>query len=163
MLVDEREIQLPAGEPWDQSLAMVVDHGQVDLGVALVEDRDGAGDQGRDGGGEAGKAQSATPQASDLAELLLGLLQAREHGLGVSQEGTAGVGEAYRSHAPFHQPGPCLPLEGGDLLADRRLGERQRLRGGRERAPGGDFPQHAEATWIQHKQCLTYYRYHHLT
>ena len=61
---------------------MVVDHGQVDVGMALVEERDRAGDQRRNGGGEADEPQPATPQASDLAEFLLGLVQAREHRLG---------------------------------------------------------------------------------
>jgi hypothetical protein len=81
-------------------LAMVVDHGHVDVGVAPGEARDGAGDQRGDGGGEAGQPQPATPQAGDLAEFLLGLVQACEHRLGVRQEGAAGVGEACRSHTP---------------------------------------------------------------
>ena len=93
MLVDEGEIQLPTCEPWDQPLAMVVEHGQVDVGVALGEDRDGAGDQGLDGGGEAGEPQPAPAQAGDLAQFLLRLFQACEHRLGVGQEGMAGVGE----------------------------------------------------------------------
>jgi hypothetical protein len=148
VLVDERKIQFPAGKSWNQALAVVIDHGQVDVGMALAEARDGARDQRRNGSREAGEPQPSTPQASDLAEFLLGLVQAREHRLGVRQEDEAGVGEAYRPHAPFHQPRPCFPLEGGDLLADRRLGERQRLRRRRERAAGGDFSQHTEATWI---------------
>jgi hypothetical protein len=78
---------------------MVIDHGQVDVGMALVEDRDGPGDQGGDGGGEAGKAQPATPEASDLPEFLLGVVQARQDRLGMRQKGAAGVGEADRSHA----------------------------------------------------------------
>ena len=142
---------------------MVIEHGQGDSGVALVEERDGPRDQCRDGGGEAGEPQPATPQAGDLGELLLGLFQAREHRLGVGQEGTAGVGEAYRTHAALHQPGTGLTFEGGDLLADGRLGERERLGRGRERAAGGNFPQHAKATWIQHKQSLTDCRNPNLT
>ena len=123
VLVDEREIQLPTGEPWDQALAMVVEHGQGDVGVALVEERDGAGDERRNGGGEAGEPQPATSQAGDLSQFLLRLIQTGEHRLGVPHEGTAGVGEADGTHATLDQPGPGLALEGGDLLADRRLGE----------------------------------------
>jgi alanine dehydrogenase len=52
---------------------VVVDHGQVDLGVALAEERDGTRDERRDGGGEAGESQPPTPQPGDLTKLLLGL------------------------------------------------------------------------------------------
>jgi SAM-dependent methyltransferase len=38
--------------------------------VALVEAGDGPGDQGLDGGGEAGQPQPTPPQAGELAELL---------------------------------------------------------------------------------------------
>jgi SAM-dependent methyltransferase len=36
VVVDDREIQLPAREPPDQSLLVVVDHGQVDIGVRTL-------------------------------------------------------------------------------------------------------------------------------
>ena len=121
------------------------------------------GDERRDGGGKAGEPQPATSQAGDLAQFLLRLIQTGEHRLGVDHEGTAGVGEADGTHAPLDQPGPGLALEGGDLLADRRLGERQRLGRGRERAAGGDLPQHLETTRVQHKRSLTGYRDRDLT
>jgi hypothetical protein len=66
VLVDEGEVQLPAGQPRDQPLAVVVEHGQGDVGVALVEAGDGPGDQGLDGGGEAGQPQPTPPQAGEL-------------------------------------------------------------------------------------------------
>jgi len=150
MLVDEGEVQLPAGQPRDQPLAVVVEHGQVDVGVALVEAGHGAGDQGLDGGGEAGQPQPTPPQAGELAELLLGLVQVGEHRLGMRHQRPAGVGQAHRSHATLDEPGARLPLEGGDLLADRRLRERQRRGRGRERAAAGDLPQHPEPTRIEH-------------
>jgi hypothetical protein len=66
----------------------------------------------------------------------------------VHDQGAAGVGEAHRSHTTLDEHGARLALQGGDLLADRRLGERQRPGCGRERALGGDLPQHAEPARI---------------
>jgi hypothetical protein len=118
VVVDQRQVQLPACQSQQQPLEVVVEHAQLDVGVALAEQRDGTRDERRDGGGEAGQPQAAAAQRGDLAELLPGLLQAGEHGLGMRHEGAAGVGEAHRSHAALHQPGARLPLKGaGRTLA----------------------------------------------
>jgi hypothetical protein len=74
-----------------------------------------------------------------------------EHRLGMHHQGAAGVGEAHRSHAALDEGGARLALEGSDLLADRRLRERERLGRGGERATGGDLPQHPEPAGIKHK------------
>jgi hypothetical protein len=100
---------------------VVVDHGQVDVGVAPAELGDGPGDERGVGGGDAGQPQAAPAQPGNLPELLLGLVQAGEHRLGVRHQGAAGVGQAHRSHATVDEGGAGLALEGGDLLADRRL------------------------------------------
>jgi len=134
---------------------VVVDHGQVDVGVAAAELRDGTRDERGVGGRDAGQPQPATAQPGDLPELLLGLVQAGEHRLGMHHEGAAGVGEAYRSHATVDEGGARLALERGDLLADRGLGERERVGRGRERATGGDLPQHEEPPGIEHKRSLS--------
>ncbi len=117
----------------------------------MVEACDGSGDERGDGGGEAGQPQAAPPKSRDLTELLLGLVQAGEYRLGVRHQGTASVGEPHRSHATLDEPGARLALEGGDLLADRRLGERQRLSCGGERAEGGDLSEDTEPAGIKHK------------
>ena len=98
-----------------------------------------------------GKAEAVRPGVARRGLGLAGLVQAGEHRLGVDQQGAAGVGEAHRSHATFDEPGARLLAQGGDLLADRRLRERERLGRGRERPVGGDLPQHTEPARIEHK------------
>ena len=94
---------------------------------------------------------------------LLGLVQVGEHRLGVHHEGAAGVGETHRSHATLDERGARLALEGGDLLADRRLRERERRGRGGERAAGGDLPQHPEPAGIKHKWSLSEHQSRNLT
>ncbi|MDP9399533.1 MAG: hypothetical protein M3P39_00960 [Actinomycetota bacterium] len=62
----------------------------------------------------------------------------------------AGLREAHPARTALDELRARLALEGGDLLADRRLRVRQRLGRGGEGALGGDLPQDQQATDIEH-------------
>ena len=64
------------------------------------------------------------------------------------------VGQADAAHAALDERRPGLALERGDLLRDGGLGERERLRGGGERAALGDLAQDSHAANVKHQQSL---------
>ena len=90
--------------------------------------------------------------AGDLAELLLGAVEPREDPGRVAGQRVAGLGQLDRARAALDERHPDLALERGDVLADRRLRQRQRVGRGRERAAGGDLGQHSQPAHVEH-QC----------
>ena len=76
---------------------MVVDHGQRDLGMVFFEAGDGRGDECRERGREAAEPELSAPAAGDLRELLLGVIQAREHYSRVLYECVSGLGQPDRA------------------------------------------------------------------
>jgi len=66
------------------------------------------------------------------AELLLGAVEAGADGRAVTDQGSAGFGQFRRARAALDQRQPGLAFQRGDVLADRRLGQAQRLGGGGE-------------------------------
>ena len=89
--------------------------------------------------------------AGDLGQLLLGAVQAGADGRAVTDQGSAGVGQFRRARAALDQCQPGVAFQRGDVLADRRLGQAQRLGGGGERAARGDLAQHPDATDVSYQ------------
>jgi hypothetical protein len=116
----------------------------------------GDGHRHQRGGGrlERGQPQAPAAQAGDRLQLGLGLAQAGEDGLGVAHERLAGLRQAHPARVALDQHGAGLAFQGGDLLGHGRLGEGERLRGGREGAADGDLAQHAHAADVEHQLSL---------
>ena len=129
MVVDERQVDLPGAQQRAGLVGLGLDHAQLHLGVAAVEHGDGLRHQRGAGTLEAREAQPAAAQPGDRGQLLLGSVQAAEDRVGVLHERTARIREAHAARAAVHQTGAGLALERRDVLADRRLGEAERLRG----------------------------------
>ena len=64
--------------------------------------------------------------------------------------------------AAHEQRGAELALERGDLLGDRRLAERERLGGARERAGAGDRAERQQPACVEHSVSLSDHRKDHL-
>ena len=73
----------------------------------------------------------------------------------MAHDGLAGLGQPHAARAALDQHRAGLALERRDLLRDRGLGEGERLGGGGERAPQGDFAQDPHAADVEH-QCDLY-------
>ena len=73
-----------------------------------------------------------------------------EDRLGVGHQRAAGVGEADAARAALDEPGAGLALERRHVLADRRLGEVERLGRGGERALLGDLAEDLHAADVEH-------------
>ena len=123
-------------------------------GWALAEVREGRGHEGPERRREAAEAQPPVAAAGDLLELLLGAVEPREDPGRVARQRVAGVGELQRARAALDERLPDLPLERRDVLADRRLRERQRVPGRGERSLGGDLRQDPEAADVEHQSRL---------
>ena len=150
VVVDEREVDLSGAQQRAGLVGLGLDHAQLHLRVATVEDGHGLRHERGAGTLEAGEAQPAAAQPGDRGQLLLGGVQAAEDRLGVLHERAAGVREADAARAALHEPGAGLALEGGHVLADRRLGEAERLRGRGERALCGDLAKDLHSAHVEH-------------
>ena len=115
-------------------------------GSGGAEGRDGQRHQRGGGGLERGQAQAAAAQAGDRLQLGLGLAQAGEDGVGMAHERLAGLRQPHPAGAALNEDGARLALQRGDLLGHGRLGEGERLRGGRERAADRDLPRSRRTT-----------------
>jgi hypothetical protein len=68
----------------------------------------------------------------------------------VPQQQRTGRGETQPAGAAVDQADPELALEREDLVRDGGLGERQLLRGARERTETGYLAKSEQAAWIEH-------------
>jgi hypothetical protein len=83
--------------------------------------------------GERDEAQPPAAQPGHRLELGLGIGQAREDRVGVTDEHATRVGQVHAAGGAIHELRAGLALQRCDLLRDRRLGVGQRLGGGGER------------------------------
>ena len=91
----------------------------------------------------------------DRQDLGLGQAQLGEDGLGVAQEDLARRRQRHPARVAHEQPRLELALEAGDLLGDRRLGEREGGRGVGERAARGDLAEDGEQARVEHNATLS--------
>jgi hypothetical protein len=120
--------------------------------VRAPEPGEGRWHERRERGGEAAEAQPPVPPPGDLAQLLLGAVDAREDQPGVPGQRMAGLGQLDGPRAALDQGQPDLALERRDVLAHGGLRHVQRLGRGREGAAPGHLGEHSEAPHIEH-QC----------
>ena len=99
--------------------------------------------------------QPAATQPRDGLELGLGIRETREDHVGVTDERATRLGEPDAARGAVHEPRPGLALEGGDLLADGRLGVGERLGGGGEGAARRDLPEDPETLDVEHQPSLS--------
>jgi hypothetical protein len=81
-----------------------------------------------------------------------------QHLFGVDREGLAGGGEADAPAGPLDQVAAGLPLELGELLADRGRTDVQARCGGRDPAAQRDGVQYPQATRVQLNREATLHR-----
>ena len=134
VVVDQRDVELAVVQPGKQRLQVVIENGQPDSGSLVAEPGQGRWHERRQGGREAAEPESAGPPANDLGELLLGVLDPGEQRPAVPRERMAGLGERGRPTASLDERDLEMPLQGGHVLAHRRLGQPQLAGGGGERA-----------------------------
>ncbi|MOA24830.1 hypothetical protein D3C78_1455260 [compost metagenome] len=95
-----------------------------------------------------GQGQATADVAVEVAQGAAGIVQHVEHLAGARQQRAACFGEADLAADAVEQARIELLFEGGDALADRRLGEVQALASGREAAGLGDGDEGVEAGQI---------------
>ena len=118
--------------------------------MAFAERGDRQRDDRRGRRGKRSHPQPAALQAGERAELVLGIVEAREDRLCAIDQQHARVGEdSPLGHAP-DQGRPHLRLQRRDLPGDRGLGVAQRLRGSRERPVAGDLAEHSQPPAVKH-------------
>ncbi len=114
-------------------------------GVTGVEGGQRLRDERRVGGGERPEPQPSARCRAQLRQLARGAPQRPGHGLGVRDEGPAGLGEPHPPRQPVEERSAAEGrLQRGDLPGDRGLGPAQRPRGHRERAVPGDLQEHPQ-------------------
>jgi len=128
VLEGEREVQLAGADARREVLAAFVD-GDLGVGVAVVETRDGGWDEPGERGREGADPQPGALGVGGDGELLAGELEALGDGVGVLEQDLALPGESQAAGLAVEQPGADLVLQRRDLVGDRWLGERE-LAGG---------------------------------
>jgi hypothetical protein len=99
--------------------------------IELAQGAHGPGDEGRVPVFEITQANAPAGEVGERAGLRLGLGDRGEDAAGVGEQGGAGGGEA-DARVALEQPGVEVGLELGQLLAERRLGDRQAQGGAAE-------------------------------
>ena len=94
---------------------------------------------------------ASTVGTGDLGQLLLSGVEPGEDPRRVPAQREAGVGELHGSGAALDQRQPHRALQGGDVLADRGLGEGQGASCGGEAAGRVHGGEHVQAANVQHK------------
>ena len=154
-LEHDRHLELSGAQHLDRVLGLLLDEGQLDVGVALREAGDRRRQHGCPGGGERGEPDPAAAHAGDGVELGLGGGEPREHDLGVIDQRAAGVGEEDAPAGAVDERGAGRLLERGDLLGDGGLRVRERLGGRGEGAVLGHRLEHPQLLDIEHNHSLS--------
>jgi hypothetical protein len=116
---------------------------RVDLGRELRE----RGEEGPEPGPPA-------LEPGERGDLLLGLLEAGLHRVGMTGEHPPGLRGLHAGAAASHELGPELALQQRDLARHRRLRQPERLPGGRERPLLEHRPQRRELRRVEHAHSL---------
>ena len=89
-----RDVAVAVAQRRDDSERFCLREGDGDVGVALLEDGERLGDEGRGRAGEGLEPNPAGPQPGNRGDLLLGGIEGGEHADRVAREDLAGLGEA---------------------------------------------------------------------
>jgi hypothetical protein len=128
---------------------------QLQLGLLRAQGRDGGGHDRGQRTGKGAQPQRAALGGDERIHLRVGEVEPRRQGVGVREQQLA-RGSRHRAGAPAHQQRRAqLLLQGAHLLGDRRLAERKRRGGARERALTGDLPEGEQPAWIEHPRSLS--------
>ncbi len=155
VLEDHRHLELGGAQHAHRVLRLLLDEGELHVGIAAGEEGDRRRQERGAGGRERGQPDATAPHSAHRLELGLGGRQAGEHDLGMLDERLTGLGERHTAATAVHELRARLLLEGGDLLGDRRLRVREGLGGGGERAVLGDGLEHPQLLDIEHNESLS--------
>nr|WP_270071154.1 hypothetical protein [Streptomonospora mangrovi] len=120
----------------------------VEAGMALGQQPDRGGHQGRPGRGERRQPHGARPQVGERGQVVGGGPQPRRDGLGVAQQHRARLGQPHPARHADHQRQAGLAFEGAQVLADRRLGPAQRAGRAPDGARAGDLAEDEQAVGV---------------
>ncbi len=130
-----RDVELALAQPRQQSLHVVVDHGEREVRELGPQAGDGPGHERRQRRRHAAEPEPALLPAKDVEEVALGGVEPGDHGPRVGDQDVTGRGQADRPGGAVDEGRADLSFERRDVLADRRLGHPQLRCGTRER-PG---------------------------
>ena len=137
---------------------------RLDLDVRLLraQAHDRVRDHRRERARERADAQRLALGVGQLGDLLAGLREPVGDRVGVGEQQRAGGGRRRPSGAAFEQLHAELALERGDLLGDRRLGQRERVARARERPLMRHFPERQQPPRIHIVAAYSTRKIHHL-
>jgi hypothetical protein len=152
VLEDDGEVELATPDPVEggDPVHEVVD--QPDPGRIAVEDGADLRGQVHQGGQEGPEAHRSPARPAEFAHLLLGPVELTEGDLGMGEQHPSGLGGHHPAPGAQHQHGIELAFEQADLPRDRRLGQVQGVRGGREGAVLHDRTERQELRDIEHAE-----------
>jgi hypothetical protein len=150
VVVDDRQVELTVGQPLMQVRHVVVHDDQAHCWVLLLEPGQNGRQEGRQCRGERAQAQATAASTRQRCHLLLGGVQARDHGPCVPRQNDAGFGELGGPTRAIDDRLTQGAFERGDVLADRRLGHAERVRSGGEGTAVRDLDEHAEPAYLSH-------------
>ena len=125
------------------------------MGSVTCESVERRTDEGKGSRLKRGEPDCAAHLASERGQLRLGALHLFEQLLRERNEGSARVGQLQPPTRLAEELDARLTLEQGELLRDRRRGERERLRRAGDRSLGGELAKHCQAARIQHQLSVT--------
>ncbi len=152
----------PPADHLPELLAGRLDRLDLDVRLLRAQAHDRLRDHGRERARERADAQRLALGVGQLGDLLAGLREPVGDRVGVGEQQRAGRGRRRPARAAFEQLHAELALERGDLLGDRRLGQRERLARARERALTRHFAErqhspriHIAAAYTAHEEFIT--------
>ena len=145
-----RDVEIAALQAGDRLVRLAFAEAQLDLRVAPPVQGDRLGDERGARARKARQPHAAALQPRDRSQLALGVGEPRQDHVRVRDQRPARVGEPHAARTALQEGGAGLLLERRDLLADGRLREVERVRGGRERASFRHFLQDPQAAHVEH-------------
>src|SRR5205085_5899371 len=104
---------------------------------------------------ECGQAQATRARVHVCGQVAFRLSEAPEDCVAVREQQLPGLREPRALAVAFDERRARFTLERGDLLADRRLCVRERVRGSRERAAPCELTEDRQACRVEHKHSLS--------
>ena len=135
-------------------LRRALDRLDLHLRSLLVQLRDRRGDDRAERARERADPQGLALRGDQVGQLRVGLGEPLGDRVGVGEQQRAGLGGRRAARPAVEQAHADLPLERGDLLGDRRLGERERVGRPRERATVGDLAEGEQPARFEHSHSL---------
>ncbi|GIH80193.1 hypothetical protein Plo01_66220 [Planobispora longispora] len=156
VLVDQGHVQVAGAQAGGDLGGVDLVHHRLQGRVLPGQRRQGRGQDGAGRRGEGADPDGPAQVRPGGGQLGRGLLQPFQYGLRVPDQRDPRRGERHPAAGPLQQRHPGLPLQGGELLGDRRRSEHQRLGHRGDRAPMGEFAEQAEPSHIEHQISLTF-------